>query len=132
MIIWNATFDLLLFACSVAFLAFAAIVSYYNQAPTAENPRTTEVLLNGSQYVSAREPLLKAQADFLQGPTVFPILFALTLRRVTHTILRWRLEYGERIGVLDTLAASTSLTNTLVSQLQLRTINLCGVILVLV
>jgi hypothetical protein len=63
---------------------------------------------------------------------VFPILFALILGRATHTILRWRLEHGERIGVLDTLAASTSLTSTVVSQFQLRTISVFGVVLVVI
>lgn len=60
---------------------------------------------------------------------MFPILFALILGRATHTVLRWRLERGERIGVLDTLAASTSLTSTVVSQFQLRAISLFGIIL---
>jgi hypothetical protein len=61
---------------------------------------------------------------------VFPILFALILGRATHTILRWRLERGERIGVLDTLAASTSLTSTVVSQFQLRAISTFGIVLI--
>jgi hypothetical protein len=54
------------------------------------------------------------------------------LGRATHALLRWRLECGERIGVLDTLAASTSLTSTVVSQFQLRTISAFGIALMLV
>ena len=131
-IVWNVLFDLILFACAVAFLAFAGIVSHYDQASTAENPRTTAMLLNATRYVSQSSLLLKIYTKCLQGPTVFPILFALILGRATHTILRWRLESGERIGVLDTLAASTSLAGTLLSQFQLRAISLIGIILVLI
>lgn len=54
------------------------------------------------------------------------------LGRATHALLRWRLECGERIGVLDTLAASTSLTSTVVSQFQLRTFSAFGIALILV
>lgn len=50
--IMNGTLDLSLLACAVAFLAFAAIVSQYNQTPTAKNPRTTSMLLDATKYVS--------------------------------------------------------------------------------
>jgi hypothetical protein len=63
---------------------------------------------------------------------VFPILFASVLGRAVHAILIWRLENGERIGILDTLAGSTSLTSTFTSQLQLRRITLLGVTLIAV
>jgi hypothetical protein len=52
MTIWDGIFDLLLFACAVAFLAFAAIVSLHDEAPTLDNPRTTSMLLNAIKYVS--------------------------------------------------------------------------------
>ena len=131
-IVWDIIFDLTLLACAVAFLAFAGIVSHYDQASTIDNPRTTAMLLNATRYVSQSSLLIKTYTKCPQGPTVFPILFALILGRATHTILRWRLESGERIGVLDTLAASTSLAGTVVSQFQLRAISLIGIILVLI
>ena len=130
MFVWNGIFDLLLFTCAVAFLAFASIVSQYDQASTVENPRTTGMLINATKYVRDLKLFVGVWADYGQGPTVFPILFALILGRATHTILRWRLERGEHIGVLDTLAASTSLTSTVVSQFQLRAISAFGIVLV--
>jgi hypothetical protein len=63
---------------------------------------------------------------------VFPLLFASVLGRAVHAILLWRLEKGERIGILDTLAGSTSLISTVTSQLQLRRVNLLGVALIAV
>ena len=42
----------------------------------------------------------------------------------------WRLEKGERVGVLDTLATSTSLTSAVTSQFQLRQISVLGIVLV--
>lgn len=62
---------------------------------------------------------------------MFPILFALIIGRTTHALLRWRLELGTYVGTLDTLAASTSFTSTIVSQFQLRSYSVLGVILVL-
>jgi hypothetical protein len=47
-------------------------------------------------------------------------------------MLLWRLEKGESVGVLDTLASSTSLTSTVTSQLQLRVLSVLGVALVAV
>jgi hypothetical protein len=44
--------DILLFACAVAVLAFASVVSSYDKASTADNPRTTRMLLNATKYVS--------------------------------------------------------------------------------
>jgi hypothetical protein len=48
----NLLFDILLFACAVAFLAFALIVAHYDKASTANNPRATTMLLNATKYVS--------------------------------------------------------------------------------
>lgn len=58
------------------------------------------------------------------------MLFAAVLGRAAHSVLIWRMERGERIGVLDILAESTFLTSTVTSQLQLRMIRFLGVALV--
>ncbi|KAI0570113.1 hypothetical protein Alg130_11351 [Pyrenophora tritici-repentis] len=112
----HTIFDILLFTCSVSFLVFALVVNVHDQDSTAENPRLTTTLLNATKY----------------GPTVFPILFASVVGRAAHAILLWRLEKGERIGILDTLASSTSLTSTVTSQLQLRSFSILGVALLIV
>ncbi|KAF2123504.1 hypothetical protein P153DRAFT_413440, partial [Dothidotthia symphoricarpi CBS 119687] len=112
----NGLFDVLLFACSAAFLAFAIVVKLHDRVPTAEYPRLTTTLLRATKY----------------GPTVFPILFASIIGRAAHAILLWRLEKGERVGLLDTLASSTSLTSTVISQLQLRSLSILGVALLVV
>jgi hypothetical protein len=65
-----------------------------------------------------------------QGPTIYPILFASVVGRATYAILLWRLEKGEKIGTLDILAGSTSLTSTVVSQFQLRLVSFVGIGLV--
>ncbi|KAH6639100.1 hypothetical protein C7974DRAFT_469702 [Boeremia exigua] len=115
MVICEGVFDFVLFACAAAFFAFAVSVAYFDQVPTAENPKRTKLLLNATEY----------------GPSVFPILFALILGRTTHTVLRWRFERGERVGVLDTLATSTSLTSTVVAQFQLRATSTIGIVLMI-
>ena len=71
-------------------------------------------------------------ANYEQGPTVFPILFASVIGRTAHAILLWRLERGEYVSILDTLASSTSLTSTVTSQVRLRTLSVVGIVLVAV
>jgi hypothetical protein len=51
MILWDVLFDLALFSCAVAFLAFAVVVNLYDQASTRENARTTNMLLDAIKYV---------------------------------------------------------------------------------
>lgn len=75
---------------------------------------------------------LVVMLTFLQGPTIFPILYALILGRATHALLLWRLERGEEIVILDVLASSTSFTATVVSQFQLRAVSYFGIALVAV
>ena len=52
--------------------------------------------------------------------------------RAAHAILVWRLEKGERIGILDILAGSTSLTSTVTSQLKLRVLSFFGSALIVI
>lgn len=63
---------------------------------------------------------------------MFPILFAAVLGRAAHATFVWRLERGERVGVLDLLAGSTSLTSTVSSQLQLRMFSVFSVLLLVI
>lgn len=65
----------------------------------------------------------------LQAPTVFPILFATVAGRATRSFLSWRIEKGERLGFLDLLSNCTSVVNSLVAQLSLRTYSIAGVTL---
>ena len=52
--LWSIATDLILFACSVAFFAFALIVNFYDGASTQDHPRAKERLLSASKYVSFR------------------------------------------------------------------------------
>jgi hypothetical protein len=47
----NGVFDVLLFACSIAFLAFAIAVNIHDQDPVAGYPRLTTTLLRATKYV---------------------------------------------------------------------------------
>ncbi|KAI5924001.1 hypothetical protein F4810DRAFT_157844 [Camillea tinctor] len=105
--------DVVLLGFSVAFFAFGLLVRRYDQTPTDANPQTTDALLQAAKY----------------GPSVFPILFACVVGRAAHAILIWRLEKGARVGTLDLLAGSTSLTSTVTSQIQMRMVSILGVLL---
>ncbi|CAN9181685.1 unnamed protein product [Alternaria alternata] len=108
--------DIALFAFSSCFFVFSLVVMSYDGDLTSENPTATTVLTRATKY----------------SPTIFPLLFASVVGRAAHAILLWRLEKGEQIQVLDTLATSTSLTNTVTSQFQLRQISALSVLLVII
>lgn len=61
---------------------------------------------------------------------MFPILFAAVVGRALKGILAWRIEHGERLGLLDLLAGSTTLVNTITTQLTLRILSIAGPLLV--
>ena len=119
-ILFHCTFDFLLLACCGGFLALALIVNHYDQVSTTENPNLKTGLENATKYVTSPCAGRHVHQFILtfgvfKGPTIFPILFASIIGRATHAILLWRLEKGEHVGILDMLAASTSLTSTITS-----------------
>lgn len=50
-VVWNTAFDIALFMSASAFLAFAIIVGYYDQAPTAFHPVAAARLQAAIKYV---------------------------------------------------------------------------------
>jgi hypothetical protein len=50
-ILFNVIFDILLLACAGAFLVFAQIVIYHDQARTSEKVRATSMLRSATKYV---------------------------------------------------------------------------------
>lgn len=58
----NGVFDVLLLACSAAFLAFAIVVNLHDRVPTAEHPRLTTALLRATKYVLSLETSLEGQS----------------------------------------------------------------------
>jgi hypothetical protein len=69
---------------------------------------------------------------YTQAPTLFPILFAALTSRALKSLAQWRIEHGApRVGHLDQLVGSTSITATFITQLKLRALNLLAIALVL-
>jgi hypothetical protein len=66
-----------------------------------------------------------------QGPTVFPITFATIVGRAIKSLSLWRLQEGERIGVLNLLLGCTTITNTVTTQFSLRSIRVLGMLLII-
>jgi hypothetical protein len=55
-----------------------------------------------------------------QAPSIFPIVFAAAVGRAIRVLALWRLERGERLGNLDQLFGSTSVFQTVMTQINLR------------
>ncbi|KAK6071616.1 hypothetical protein SCUP515_07813 [Seiridium cupressi] len=108
--------DALLLAVGVAFLVFALVVLRFDETPFAENAHTADVLLRAAQV----------------GPTVLPIMFASIVGRGLKSIFAWRLEKGAKIGTLDVLAGSTSLSSVVLTHLTLRVFTSLSAALILV
>ncbi|KAH6887019.1 hypothetical protein B0T10DRAFT_490609 [Thelonectria olida] len=66
------------------------------------------------------------------GPTVYPLMFAFILGKAIKSYARWRMQRGERIGLLDLLYGSTTATGTVSTIFELQTIGLVAIGLVLI
>jgi hypothetical protein len=60
------------------------------------------------------------------GPTIFPVLFAVIVRRMLRALALWRAERGARLGTLEQLMGSGSIFGTLETQFLLRSASLLG------
>jgi hypothetical protein len=67
-----------------------------------------------------------------KGPTVLPILFATVVGRASRACLFWRLEVGEKLGILDMLASSTTFASAILAQITLRSVSTIGCVLAVV
>ena len=67
----------------------------------------------------------------LLAPTIFPIIFAAVLGKSLKSIAGWKLEKGEKLGVLELLAGSQSVFGSLAVFLGLRMYSILGICTVL-
>lgn len=67
---------------------------------------------------------------WLQGPTIYPILFAAIVGRALKSIAFWKLEKGGKIGTMDQLLGSMTITQTILTQVQMRSLGFLGLLLV--
>lgn len=62
-ILSNGLLDVMLLACSMAFLAFALVVNTYDQEATGDCPKTKSMLEDATKYVSVRRTVQASGAD---------------------------------------------------------------------
>ena len=74
---------------------------------------------------------MNAYADHVQGPTVFPILYALTAGRLMKAIAAWKIERGADIATLERLLGSRAIGSALITAFQMKSINVLGLALIL-
>jgi hypothetical protein len=67
--------------------------------------------------------------DNSQAPSAFPIVFAAAVGRAIRVLALWRLERGDRLGVLDQLFGATSVFQAAMTQLHLRAYGWLGLAL---
>lgn len=84
------------------------------------------------QYVSASRLMSKADPATMVGAECVSHTFCMCHRSSSSSDHEWRLEHGARVGTLDTLASSSSLTSAITSQVQLRIFSVLGTSLMLV
>ncbi|VTT82059.1 unnamed protein product [Fusarium fujikuroi] len=105
--------DLLLILCIITFIVFAHLAITSNGHILTEDSRA-QFLLNVTFY----------------GPTIFPILFAAIVGRALKALATWELQKGSTIGHVETLSGSTTLIGAIITQIQLRNLNLVAISLV--
>ncbi|KAK4460423.1 hypothetical protein QBC42DRAFT_347998 [Cladorrhinum samala] len=97
--VFSVSGDLILLAIWYCLVVLAVLIAR-NHGVTHEN-----VLFGDEQLSQAK----------IVTPTLFPIIFAATVGRSIRLLSMYRLEQGERLGVLDQLLGSTSFIGTLVT-----------------
>ncbi|KAK0643732.1 hypothetical protein B0T16DRAFT_494708 [Cercophora newfieldiana] len=105
---WETVFslvgDIILLCAWLAVAAFAIGIARSGGVPRSD------MLLSENLLSQAR----------IIAPTLFPILFAATVGRCLRLISMYRVEQGERLGVLDQLHGSQSFVGTLITAATLR------------
>ncbi|KAH0370068.1 hypothetical protein KCU65_g2794, partial [Aureobasidium melanogenum] len=64
------------------------------------------------------------------GPTIYPILFAAIVGRALKSIAFWKLEKGGGIGTLDRLLGSITIFQTVLTQVQMRSLTVLSLSLI--
>jgi hypothetical protein len=103
-------FEVVITLIPLVFLAFAGVAARLNGQPQ-----------------SAWGDQVRRAADL--GPTVFPIVFAVIVRRMVLEAARWRAQRGAPLGALDELLGSLSIFGTVETQFFLRSCSVTGVLL---
>jgi hypothetical protein len=134
----GAFMDVLAIALSCTFFVYAVAVKMHENMPM-ESPRV-KLLLKLSTLVSIstsrgypppnQSSSNMADTGSSQGPTIYPILFAAIIGRALKSIAFWKLERGGRIGTLDRLLGSMTIVQTVLTQIQTRSLSILGLLLI--
>ncbi|KAK1445377.1 hypothetical protein CCUS01_12545 [Colletotrichum cuscutae] len=91
------------------------------------------LLLNDGRDIESLSTMWKFASEFSRlGPTAVPLMFAFVIGRAVRSYGHWRLQRGERIGTLDSLFGSTTLTGTITTIIDLKRIGGLGGLLVVI
>ncbi|KAF6842611.1 hypothetical protein CMUS01_02927 [Colletotrichum musicola] len=91
------------------------------------------LFINNGRDIAGLSPMWKFIHEFSKlGPTVVPLMFAFVLGRTVRSYAHWRLQNGERIGFLDSLLGSTTMTGTVTTMIDSRHIGISSLVLALV
>ncbi|KEQ66111.1 uncharacterized protein M437DRAFT_40911, partial [Aureobasidium melanogenum CBS 110374] len=66
------------------------------------------------------------------GPTIYPVLFAALIGRALKSIAFWKLQRGSKIGTLDRVLGSMTIVQTVLTQVQMRSLSLLGFLLIVI
>ncbi|KAH0333936.1 hypothetical protein KCU81_g9645, partial [Aureobasidium melanogenum] len=110
----GAVLDMLAIALSCAFFVYALAVKMHQNMPM-ESPQV-KILLRLSKL----------------GPTIYPVLFAALIGRALKSIAFWKLQRGSKIGTLDRVLGSMTIVQTVLTQVQMRSLSLLGFLLIVI
>jgi hypothetical protein len=112
--------DVVVTLLPLLFLAFAGIAA-------SLDGKMTRLWHFGVWYENQWGEQVRRAANL--GPTVFPIAFAVIVRRMLREGARWRAQRGAPLGALEELLGSASLFGTVETQFLLRSCTFTGVLL---
>ncbi|KAF4637462.1 hypothetical protein G7Y89_g626 [Cudoniella acicularis] len=111
---WDSTLDLVMLMLPLPFLVLVAAT----------------IVVDGKAVDDSQSTLL--DHSIKGATTIFPIFFAATTGRAAVKYATWKLEQGTTLGVLEQLMGSRTVASTFTTQVQLRSFNVIGFVLLLV
>lgn len=124
--------DLALAAGALLFVLFGGLI-YMNDGSAATPGSTGQVLLDIAKYVCLLHIYVESMGAYgeMQGPTVFPVLFAAIVGGALKTFATWRVQNGTQVRMIEQLVGSHTVTGALFTQARLKAFNFLAVSIVL-
>ena len=128
----RTVFDLVVAVISLLFAAYGFLIYSYDGKPVYPGSEAASIV-SVAKYVYAypfRVQLALANRLGIEGPTIFPIVFAAIVGGAMKSLATWRIQRGATIGLVEQLLGSSTISGAFMTQLQFRAFNVLALLII--